>query len=110
MGRDTLREFEQAVLLEVLRLGLGPGSYGVPIRHGVSKRLGREVSVGAVYTALERLERKGFVSSWTGGATAERGGRAKRFYRIEAPGRRALDAAMLVTTNLWAGLPEGSPA
>jgi PadR family transcriptional regulator, regulatory protein PadR len=108
MGRNTLGEFEQAVLLAILRLG--SNSYGVPIRRDLSERLGRDVSVGAVYTALERLERKGFVSSWTGGATAERGGRAKRFYRIEAPGRRALDAAMVVTANLWAGLPEGAPA
>ena len=109
MGRNALGEFEQAVLLAVLRLGLN-GAYGVPIRRDLSERLGRAVSVGAVYTALDRLERKGFVSSWTGGATAERGGRAKRFYRIEAPGQRALDAAMVVTRSLWAGLPEGAPA
>ena len=109
MGRKALGEFEQAVLLAILRLGLS-GAYGVPIRRDLSERLGRHVSVGAVYTALERLERKGFVSSWTGGATAERGGRTKRFYRIEAPGRRALDAAMVVTRSLLAGLPEGATA
>lgn len=108
MGRYTLGEFEQAVLLAILRLE--PGAYGVPIRHDISERLGRAVSVGAIYSALERLERKGFVSSWTGGATAERGGRAKRFYRIEAPGVRALDAARAATRNLWAGLPDGAPA
>ena len=108
MGRNTLGEFEQAVLLEILRLG--SNAYGVPIRHGLSKRLGRAVSVGAVYSALERLETKGFVCSWTGGATTERGGRAKRFYRIEAPGHRALDAARAVTRSLWAGFPEGAPA
>jgi PadR family transcriptional regulator, regulatory protein PadR len=108
MGRIDLREFEQAVLLEILRLG--SGAYGVPIRHNLSERLGRAVSVGAIYTALERLESKGFVSSWTGGATAERGGRAKRFYRIEAPGLRALEAARAATRALWAGLPEGAPA
>jgi PadR family transcriptional regulator PadR len=108
MGRDTLGEFEQAVLLAILRVG--PEAYGVPIRHDLSGRLGRAVSVGAIYTTLDRLETKGFVSSWTGGATAERGGRAKRFYRIEAPGHRALDAARAVTRSLWAGLPEGAPA
>jgi PadR family transcriptional regulator PadR len=106
--RDTLGEFEQAVLLAILRLG--SSAYGVPIRRDLGLRLGRAVSVGATYTALERLEGKGFVSSWTGDATNERGGRAKRFYRIEAPGLRALDAARAATTNLWAGLPEGSLA
>jgi PadR family transcriptional regulator len=108
MGRNALGEFEQAVLLAILRLGLN--AYGVPIRHDLSERLGRPVSVGAIYTTLERLEAKGFVSSWTGGATAERGGRAKRFYRVEAPGLRALDAARATTRNLWAGIPEGAPA
>jgi PadR family transcriptional regulator, regulatory protein PadR len=108
MGRNALGEFEQAVLLTIQRLG--PEAYGVPIRHDLSGRLGRAVSVGAIYTTLDRLETKGFVSSWTGGATAERGGRAKRFYRIEAPGYRALDAARAVTSRLWAGLPEGVPA
>jgi DNA-binding PadR family transcriptional regulator len=108
MGRNALGEFEQAVLLAILRLG--SNAYGVPIRRVLSERLGRVVSVGAVYTALERLETKRFVSSWIGGATAERGGRAKRFYRIEAPGLSALDAARVVTQSLWAGLPEGSPA
>src|SRR5262249_18390244 len=98
MGRRALGEFEQAVLLAILRLGLN--AYGVPIRHDLTDRLGRRVSVGAIYTALERLEAKGFVSSWTGGATAERGGRAKRFYRIEAPGVRALDEARAATMKL----------
>ena len=97
------------MLLAILRLGPN-GAYGVPIRHDLSERLGRLVSVGAVYTALERLDRKGFVSSWIGGATDERGGRAKRVYRIEAPGQRALDAARVATSKLWAGLPEGAPA
>jgi PadR family transcriptional regulator PadR len=102
MGRNAVGEFEQAVLLAILRLG--SSAYGVPIRHDLSVRLGRAVSVGAVYTVLERLEGKGFVSSWTGDATPERGGRAKRFYRTEAPGLRALDTARAATRNLWAGL------
>src|SRR5947207_4229899 len=108
MGRHVLGEFEQAALLAVLRLGAE--AYGVPIRHDLSQRLGRRVSVGAIYTTLERLEAKGFVSSRMGGATAERGGRAKRFYRIEAPGLRALDQARAVTSTLWAGVPEGALA
>ena len=85
-------------------------AYGLTIRDRIKQRSGHEPSIGAIYTALERLEAKGFVSSWTGGATAERGGRAKRFYRIEAPGLRALDEARTATANLWGGLPEGAPA
>ena len=108
MRGRLLGEFEQAVLLAIMRLG--SGAYGVPIRHDLTERLGRPVSIGAIYTVLERLEAKGFVSSWMGGATRERGGRAKRFYRIEAPGFHALDEARMVTANLWAGLPGGAPA
>jgi PadR family transcriptional regulator PadR len=101
-------EFEQALLLAIMRLG--SGAYGVTIRHDLTERLGRPVSIGATYTVLERLEAKGFVSSWMGGATRERGGRAKRFYRIEASGLRALDEARTVTANLWGGLPGGALA
>ena len=108
MGRRILGEFEQAVLLAILRLGVA--AYGVPIRSDLSQRLSRPVSVGAIYTALERLEAKGFVSSRMGGATPERGGRAKRFYRIEAPGLRALDEARAATVNLWGDLPQGASA
>jgi PadR family transcriptional regulator PadR len=108
MGRNVLGEFEVAVLLEIFRLG--SNAYGVPIRHNLSKRLGRTVSIGAIYTALERLDGKGLVTSWTGGATGERGGRAKRFYRITEPGLRALDAARIVTRNVWSGLPVGALA
>jgi PadR family transcriptional regulator PadR len=82
----------------------------VPIRHDLNERLKRTVSVGALYTTLERLESKGFVSSWTGGATAERGGRAKRFYKVEAPGLRALSEARAASASVWAGLQEGAPA
>src|SRR5438105_3645632 len=76
---------------------LWPNSYGAPIRRALSRRFGRIVPVGAIYTALERLEAKGFISSWTGGATAERGGGAKRFYRIEEPGLHALDQVRATT-------------
>jgi PadR family transcriptional regulator, regulatory protein PadR len=107
MARRVIGELEQAVLLGILRLG--SEAYGVPIRRDLSKRLGREVSFGAVYTVLERLEAKGFVTSMLGGATAERGGRAKRFYRVEAPGRLALDEARAATANLWNGVPAGAP-
>ena len=108
MGRRALGEFEQAILLAILRLGAE--AYGVPIRHDLSQRLGRRISVGAIYSALERLEAKGFVSPRMGGATPERGGRAKRFYHVEAPGLRALDQARAATSKLWGDLPEGALA
>src|SRR6266852_6798473 len=104
MGRNALGEFEQAVLLAILRLGLN--AYGVPIRHDLSERLGRSVSVGAIYTTLERLEGKGFVSSWSGGATADRGGRAKRFYRVEAAGQAALRQSLTATKRMTAGIEQ----
>jgi PadR family transcriptional regulator PadR len=106
--RGRMGELEQAVLLAIMRLG--SEAYGVTIRHDLMERLGRPVSIGATYTVLERLEAKGFVTSWMGGATRERGGRAKRFYRIEASGLRALDEARMATANLWAGLPGGALA
>jgi PadR family transcriptional regulator PadR len=88
-GKDQLGHFEQIVLLALVRLR--EDTYGVPIRQEIAERIGRDVSFGAVYTTLERLERKGYVSSKMGEPTRERGGRAKRYFRIEAPGIRALN-------------------
>jgi PadR family transcriptional regulator PadR len=87
-GNDRLGRFEELVLLALVRLR---ETYGVPIRREIGERTGRDVSFGAVYTTLERLERKGYVSSRMGEPTQERGGRAKRYFRIEAPGVRALN-------------------
>lgn len=87
-GNDRLGRFEEIVLLALVRLR---ETYGVPIRREIAERTGRDVSFGAVYTTLERLERKGYVSSRIGEPTPERGGRAKRYFRIEAPGVRALN-------------------
>jgi PadR family transcriptional regulator, regulatory protein PadR len=88
-GNDRLGRFEEIVLLALGRLREND-AYGVPIRREIAERTGRDVSFGAVYTTLERLERKGYVSSRVGDPTPERGGRAKRYFRIEAPGVRAL--------------------
>jgi|ERR1044071_2137368 DNA-binding PadR family transcriptional regulator len=88
MPRHFLGEFEKAVLLALMRLG--DDAYGVTIREELATRLEREVSIGAVYTTLGRLEEKGFVSSILGSPTPERGGRAKRFFHIEADGAEAL--------------------
>ena len=103
MGKnDSLGEFEQIVLLALLRLQ--SDVYGVNIWREIGSRTGRDVSIGAVYTTLERLERKGFVSSTIGEPTPERGGRAKRYYKIEAPGQRALDMSREVMNRMWDGL------
>jgi DNA-binding PadR family transcriptional regulator len=83
-------EFEQLVLLAVLRLE--NDAYGMEVRQEIEKRTGREVSYGAVYTALDRLERKGFVGHRMGEPTAERGGRARKYFSVRPEGRAALRA------------------
>jgi PadR family transcriptional regulator PadR len=81
--------FEELALRAVWHLG--EKAYGIPIRQEIADRTGREYSVGAIYTALDRLEQKGFVTSRLGDPTPERGGRAKKYFRIEADGIRALN-------------------
>jgi DNA-binding PadR family transcriptional regulator len=101
-----LGQFEEFILLALMRLR--ENAYGVTIRREIAERTGRDVSVGAVYTTLERLERKGYVSSWIGEATAERGGRAKRYFKIEAPGARALSEVTRAAARLAEGLAHAS--
>src|SRR5438309_1220850 len=96
-----LGEFEQLVLLALLRLR--ENAYGLTVRREIVERTSRPTSFGAVYTTLDRLEAKGYVSSWTGEATPERGGRAKRFFKIEAAGV----AALKQTRRAHAALAEG---
>jgi PadR family transcriptional regulator, regulatory protein PadR len=84
---DWLGEFEQAVLFAVLHVD---DAYGVTIREEITRRTGRAVSAGAVYTTLERLETRGFVSSSWGEPTSERGGKRKRYFAIAPAGREAL--------------------
>ena len=85
----TLGEFEQLLLLAMVRLG--KNAYGATLRQEIEKRTGRTVAIGAVYTALERLERKGYVGSKVGEPTPERGGRRKKYYRLEPLGAKALN-------------------
>src|SRR5687768_17613287 len=85
---DNLGDFEQLVMLAVLRLD--DEAYGTSIREELKVRAERDVSPGAIFTTLERLESRGLVSSRYGEPTAERGGRSKRFYRLSIDGRRAL--------------------
>ena len=90
--RDCLGSFEQLVLYAILRLG--SDAYGVPIHQEIQTCSGRQYSLGAVYTTLQRLEDKGYVSSWTGECTPQRGGRAKKYFRVEAAGSAALRASL----------------
>jgi len=83
-----LGEFEQLILFALLRLG--DEAYGVTVRQEIEDRTGRDVSQGAVYTALGRLEERRFVSSRTAEATPERGGRRRKYYALEPGGARAL--------------------
>jgi PadR family transcriptional regulator PadR len=102
--RGYLGEFELMVLLALIRLG--DDAYGVPISREIEQRSGREVALGSVYAALERLEEKGLATSTLGDPTAERGGRAKRYFRITAQGLREVREAQRALVSLWRGLPE----
>lgn len=99
---DTLGGFEQAVLLAIVRLR--DDAYGRAILKEVQARLGRDVAAGAVHATLERLERKSLLSSRLGSGTPVRGGRARRFYRIQPGGLRALNASRAAVDVLWNGL------
>jgi PadR family transcriptional regulator, regulatory protein PadR len=88
---DYLGEFEQLVLLALLRLG--PDAYGMPVRREIEQRTGRPVAIGAVYATLERMEAKGWVRSvWSEGGD-ERGGRAKRVFALTGEGAESLRRA-----------------
>lgn len=100
---DNLGEFELAVMLTVIRLG--EGAYGVPVTLGIARQTGRSVAFGTVYATLERLQKKGLVHSCLGDPTPERGGRAKRYFRVTAGGVRAVTATKRNLMRLWQGLP-----
>jgi len=102
--RDQLGNFELMVVLVLIRLR--ENAYGVPISDELEKRTGREVAIGSVYAALERLEDKGFVTSELGEPTSERGGRAKKYFRVTARGLKEVRETQRSLVNLWQGLPE----
>ena len=101
-GREHLGEFEQIVLLAILRLG--DKAYGVPIRLEIERRTGRAVTVGALYRTLDRLEDKGYVASAFSDPTPERGGRSKRHFKLRPLGVRTLRASRDALTAMWEGL------
>ena len=99
---DALGEFEQLVMFAVLRLD--DGAYGASVRQELHERAGRDVSPGAIFTTLERLEARGLVASRYGEPTPERGGRRKRYYRLSADGRRALAKSFDTVRRMARGL------
>jgi len=102
MGRDTLGEVEQLVLLAILRLG--DGAYGVPIVEEILDRTGRDVSRAAVYIALRRLKQKGLVSSRLAAPEPIQGGKAKRYFSVEADGIERLAESRSTLMSMWDGL------
>lgn len=103
MKRLRLGEFEEIVLLTVA--ALDSKAYGIAIKDDIEERLERQVSVGAMRTALKRLEKKGFLSSEFGEPTAIRGGKRKRYFQVTATGKRALEYVMDVRKRLWTAIP-----
>jgi DNA-binding PadR family transcriptional regulator len=102
--RSYLGPFELMTMLVLIRLG--DEAYGVPIFREIEQRCGRPVALGSVYATLERLEEKGFVTSKLGESTPERGGRAKRYFRITAKGLREARETQRMLKKLWHGLPQ----
>ena len=101
---DTiLKQTEQVVMLAILRKH--PDAYGVSIFEELVKRLEKEVAMATIYSTLEKLEKKGFVKSRQGAATAERGGRAKMFFEITGKGQAALNASFKALDRLRSGTP-----
>ena len=104
MARRLLTDFELMILLAILRVG--DDAYGVPIAREIEATAGRRVMLGAVYAALDRLEERGLAASTIGDPTPERGGRAKRYFRLTPRGLRAIRETHRALTALWANVPE----
>ena len=111
MGSPTqISNFELMVMLALIRLG--DDAYGVPISQEIEAQSGRDVAVGSVYAALERLEERKLVASRMGEPTAERGGRAKRYFKVTARGLKEVRETQRTLEKLWKNLPglQGSNA
>ena len=106
MTHHNLGEFEQLVLLAIVHLG--GEAYGIPIVEEIERRTGRSVARAAVYVTLRRLEEKRFLSSWMSEPVPERGGKPRRFVKLEAEGARALREARQVAERMWRGLDPAS--
>jgi len=106
---DNLGQFEQLILTSVLLLG--ENAYGATVHERVEELAnGKSYSIGAIYTTLDRLQQKGYVKSWYGGAGPERGQRTKRYFEIQAAGKKVLEQSQRVASNLltaWQGAGGG---
>lgn len=100
--REYLSQSELMIMLAVMRLG--QDAYGVPIAHEITEHTGREIAAGVVYSALERLEDRGFVSSQIGESSATRGGRAKTYFRLTAKGIKQVRETQQALQRLWEGI------
>jgi len=101
---ELLGSLEHIILLALVRAD--GDAHGMIVRREIEQRTGRNISIGAVYATLERLEEKGYVSSFTGQPTPQRGGRAKRLFRVEAAGKRALQISGQTIRSMTAGLKD----
>lgn len=99
MHKNYLGEFEELIMLTIGVLG--EEAYGVSIKDEMELQTGKKPSIGALHTALQRLEKKGMIHSWEGGATQERGGRKKRFYRLTMDGRKSLEVAHEIRNQMF---------
>jgi DNA-binding PadR family transcriptional regulator len=99
---QSLGDFEQRILFALIRLG--QDAYGVTIREAIESRTGRPVSPGALYTALDRLEKRGLVASRLGDPTPQRGGKRKRLYTLQPAGQRALAHAYETLRQMASGV------
>lgn len=106
MGRkDTIPNQREAIILSIL---VGPEKYGREIRNDFEKRTGQEMPLGSLYTTLDRMEEKGFVSSWMGESESERGGNRRKWYKLTAPGLRSLNAfQQMISMPTKGGLAHG---
>ena len=105
MKGDRLGEYEELTVLGVK--AVEPPVYGVPVQQYVEKTTGRATAMGAVYAALERLERKGFVQSSMSGPSPERGGKSKRLYAVTPAGMQTLREIRRVRDRIWRAIEEG---
>jgi PadR family transcriptional regulator, regulatory protein PadR len=102
LSQAPLGSLEHIVLLAVMRLG--SNAYGMTVRREIESASGRDISIGAVYATLGRLESKGFIRSYSGEPTAERGGRAKRYFSMTAEGKATLRNTHEIILKMSAGL------
>jgi len=103
LGSQKLGAFDLMVLLALIRLH--DEAYGVSIARAIEEGTGQSVALATMYVTLGRLENKGLIKSRLGEPTAERGGRAKRYFRVTAKGVREVREARRLLTSLWNGLP-----